>query len=106
MTTLEFGSYNCVLLKKEFPESFFLRAEFDPAIMGINAHTNSIIYHETEMIYIVMDELKNNFDGDLVRDGETEKWNNFYDECMLMVHQTFEELASEEIPPTLFHPID
>lgn len=63
-------------LKEMFPNSEFLEEKFDNAVMGVMPKSNRIVYHETEMIYTLVNELDEGFDE---MEAYSDEWCDLYD---------------------------
>ena len=70
-------------LREMFPNLNFLDSKFDSSVMGIDTKKNRVIYHEWDMIHILMKEI----DAETYEmDPDTDEWGDFYDQCSDMVY--------------------
>ena len=63
-------------LKEMFPNSQFFQEEFDTAVMGVTPKSNRIVYHETVMIYTLVNELDEGFEE---MEPYSDDWCDLYD---------------------------
>jgi hypothetical protein len=74
-------------LKEMFSNSEFFEEKFDDAVMGVMPKSNRIVYHEFEMIHILMYEIDENKD-DL--DPDSDEWCDLYDSCLDLIYREYE----------------
>lgn len=78
-----FSDKSVLELREMFSNVDFLEAKFDRSVMGIDLATNRVIYHEWDMINILMEELDEDCQ-DL--DPDSDQWCDLYDQCMESVY--------------------
>lgn len=97
-------------LREQFPNSEFLDEEFDTAILGVDK-SGSIRYNHYELLYAILDNNKDEFEGEDYELGKyefTDEFVEFYDRIdeqlqMLISHSEtlYENDLSNLIPPVL-----
>jgi hypothetical protein len=80
-------------LREQYPNSFFLDEYYDKAIVGVNKN-GAIRYHLTELVYINMDDRREEFKGEdyeQAKDEFTDEFQDFYDMSNEQVLLAFSE---------------
>lgn len=78
---INLGTANGTWLREQFPNSEFLDPAYDKCIVGVTESGN-VIYHHYDLLYTVMDERQDEFDGDdyeQAKDDFTQEFQDFYD---------------------------
>lgn len=78
-------------LREQFSNSMFFEAKFDNAVMGIETDSNRVIYHEYEMIHILMKEVNCEIYED---DTFTYEWEDLYDFCSNRLESYEDQMSS------------
>lgn len=86
-------------LREMFPNLNFLETKFDNSVMGIDTKKNRVIYHEWDMIHILMKEIDTET---YEMDPDSDDWCDFYDACLEEVYSMEEFLildSEASLPP-------
>lgn len=78
-------------LREQFSNSMFFETKFDNAVMGIETDSRSVIYHEYEMIHILMKEINSEIYED---NSFAQEWEDLYDDCCNIVESYEDEMCS------------
>jgi hypothetical protein len=78
-------------LREQFSNSMFFETKFDSAVMGIETDSRTVIYHEYEMIHILMKEVNCEIYQD---DTFTYEWEDLYDFCSNRVESYEDQMCS------------
>ena len=78
-------------LCEQFSNSMFFEPKFDSAVMGIETNSTGVIYHEYEMIHVLMKEINSEIYED---DSFAEEWDDLYDYCKDMVESYEDQMSS------------
>ena len=110
MRNIRLGEADGKKLREQFPNSLFLDEDYDKAIVGVNKN-GTIRYHHYELLYALLDENKDEFEGE---DYEQEKQDfsdafiDFYDMIDEQLQMEFNEykthykyFGAKLIPPVL-----
>ena len=73
-------------LKEMFPNSQFFEEKFNTAVMGVKRKSNRIVYHEFEMVHILMYEIDENKDN---LDPDSDEWRDLYDCCLGWINKEY-----------------
>ena len=68
-------------LREQYPNSFFLDEYYDKAIVGVNKN-GAIRYHLFELVYICMDDRRDEFEGgdyEQAKEDFNDEFQDFYD---------------------------
>jgi hypothetical protein len=82
MKKISFSDTNVHELREKFPNLIFLETKFDESVIGLSTDMNHVIYHEIEMIHILMKEYEEDIEN---WDDESNEWCDLYDTCMYLV---------------------
>lgn len=78
---IDLGTANGTWLREQYPNSEFLDPAYDKCIVGVTESGN-VIYHHYDLLFTVMDQRQDEFEGDdyeQAMDDFTQEFQDFYD---------------------------